>query len=261
MRIVSIQSSAAAEYRYRNAAPGSRGTVVVSLPVLHGVVDGLPAGVDAVVMTSDLQGRELAGRRLLGEVVPGMLLEGGHVDRRERVVALLAGDLYASPGAELRGATGDVREVWRAFANSFAAVAGVCGNHDTFGEQSPADFARTEAVTILDGDLCDVAGLRVAGVSGIVGKLSKPNRKDEQSFSRMVDDVLLSGADVVLLHQGPQGNGPRDKGSPAARASITAMETPPLVAFGHCHWEVPLLEEGGRQMLNLDGRVVVLRAA
>lgn len=261
MRIQFLDPAPVTALRYRNARPGSGGSIVVSLPVFVGTVDVLPAGVSALILTSDLQGRELAGPKLVGEVVPRFLAESGVVHDPATAVALLAGDLYAAPAADVRGATGDVRQVWRAFADAFRWVAGVCGNHDLFGEETSDGFARTLGVDILDGSVRDVGGLLVGGVNGIVGKLSRPNRKDEATFSRLLEDVFLESPDVVVLHQGPVGNAPRDKGSIEVRETIEALDAPPLVAFGHCHWEQPLLEVGRAQMLNVDGRVVVLRAA
>lgn len=181
----------------------------------------------------------------------------GHVQAPGRALALLAGDLYAAPQADQRGATGDVRPVWEAFSATFASVAGVNGNHDTFGEQSAADFAHHAGVQLLDGEVRTLLGLRVGGVGGIVGKPTKPNRKSEAHFQDLLARVLRGGADVVLLHQGPDG--PGERGSPTVRTAIEAVEAPPLVAFGHCHWAVPFYEVGRRQLLNVDGRVVVLR--
>jgi hypothetical protein len=50
-------------------------------------------------------------------------------------LAILAGDLYSAPGGDVRGATGDLRSVWSAFADAFAWVVGVAGNHDLFGSE------------------------------------------------------------------------------------------------------------------------------
>lgn len=260
MRIISFNTTPVAALAYRNSKPGGGGTFIASLPVFTAVVDSLPAGLDAVVLTSDLQGRELSGSRLVGEALAPWLVAEGIVPRPEASIALLAGDLYASPRADERGSTGDVRTVWRAFANTFAAAAGVAGNHDLFGDQTMVAFAKSEAVHLLDGACATVRGLRVGGVSGIVGKITKPNRKDDEAFIRMLEDVLLHTPDVVVLHQGPDGPSPRDKGSASVRATLTAAETPPLVVFGHCHWDAPFHEEGRSQLVNVDGRVVVLRA-
>lgn len=138
----------------------------------------------------------------------------------------------AKPGG---GGTCDARPAWLAFGEAFRAVAGVNGNHDTFGEESPDAFARRALVHILDGEAREVAGL--------------------------LESVLLDAPDVLLLHQGPQGEQPRDKGSASVREALLALDEAPPVAFGHCHWAEPLVEVGGRQWLNVDGRAVVLRAA
>ncbi|GDX80186.1 hypothetical protein LBMAG42_19970 [Deltaproteobacteria bacterium] len=260
MRIISFNAAPVAALAYRNSKPGGGGTFVASLPVFNATVDFLPAGLDAVVLTSDLQGRELSGPRLVGEALAPWLVSEGIVSRPDHTIVLLAGDLYASPRADERGSTGDVRTVWRAFANTFGAVAGVAGNHDLFGDQTMEAFAKSEAVHLLDGACATLRGLRVGGVSGIVGKTTKPNRKDDETFIRLLEDVLLDTPDVVVLHQGPDGASPRDKGSASVRATLTAVEAPPIVVFGHCHWEAPFLEEGRSQLVNVDGRVVVLRA-
>jgi Icc protein len=104
----------------------ARGTSV-GCRSLRGRVDGLPDGLEAVVLASDLQGRALADPhasedvplRLLGEAVADelhTLAELEEIPPPERMGVALAGDLYAAPDARKRGATGDVRSVWRAFA-------------------------------------------------------------------------------------------------------------------------------------------------
>lgn len=261
MNITSLPATPVHALQFRNARPGGGGVVVVDLPVFVGTVEGLHAGVDCLVFASDLQGRELQGGRLLGEVVPAWLLREGLVSDPSSTVALLSGDLYASPSATERGATGDVRSVWRAFGSAFSAVVGVMGNHDLLGEDKLEAFARREAVTILDGEVKTIEGLRVGGVSGIVGKVTKPNRHTEEGFQSKLEAVLADDPDIVLLHQGPSGDEPRDKGSPAVRQTLEAVSRPPIVAFGHCHWTMPLTKDERRQWLNVDGRVVILQRA
>ncbi len=54
-------------------------------------------------------------------------------DHSSPVAALLAGDFYTVPALDKRGGTGDVTDVWRAFGECFAWVA---GNHDLFGDRN-----------------------------------------------------------------------------------------------------------------------------
>lgn len=261
MRIVSFQSTPIAELPHRNARPGRGGSYVGGIPVYAAFVDALPEGLTSLVLASDLQGRALDGPALVGEIVPRWLIDNGLVVAPKEAIALLTGDLYAAPNADERGATGDVRAVWEAFASVFRAVAGVSGNHDLYGPETPVGFGRANGLHVLDGDVQCVAGLRVGGVSGIVGKPTRPNRKDEETFDRLLADVLLDGPDVVLLHQGPNGTGARDKGSARVRATLETLDTSPLVVFGHCRWEEPFTETEGRQFLNIEGRIVVVRGA
>jgi Icc-related predicted phosphoesterase len=235
---------------------------VHTLPAFIGRVDRLPQGLDQVLITSDLQGRELMGPRLLGEALPEWLDQQGLISDPDRCLALLAGDLYASPDARDRGATGDVREVWAAFARHYRAVAAVLGNHDLVGSEGPANFAARIGLTLLDGQVTSLLDLRVGGVSGVVGKLGRPNRRSEPEFLRLVEDVLVEDPDILLLHMGPEGPEPdlRHRGSAALRQSLEQLDSRPLVAFGHCHWPDPLVESQAGQLLNVDGRAIILEA-
>ena len=134
MRIVELRSRPV--HRFRYASAGRRGKVESSeLAFLMGRSEGLPSGLDALVLTSDLQGvapswRQGGESALLGQLVVEELLqlaEAGALPYPERTGVVLAGDLYSAPGGDVRGATGDVRAVWEAFADALRWVAGVRG--------------------------------------------------------------------------------------------------------------------------------------
>jgi hypothetical protein len=151
------------EIRYLNAARRG-GTETSRLAILSGVARGLPEGLDALVATSDLQGvvpdpltREST---LLGVHVATALEELGFqgvIPRAKRTGVLLAGDLHSLPDANKRGGHGDVAAVWEAFADAFAWVVGVAGNHDDV-----AGVPRAEGVHLLDAEEVDVGGLRTS---------------------------------------------------------------------------------------------------
>jgi 3',5'-cyclic-AMP phosphodiesterase len=144
MRIVNFQTEPVFEFRYLNAGRGSGQFYEDRLPVHRARVDRLPEGVSALVATADLQGRERfqdsrdGSIRLLGEVLPARLVNEAFpalkVQEPARAIALLAGDFYTVPALDKRGGTGDVTNVWLAFAEYFSCVAGIPGNHDSFGE-------------------------------------------------------------------------------------------------------------------------------
>ncbi len=145
------------------------------------LVDTLPLGLHALVATGDLQSRELAaGNRLLGEAVAEQLRR--EMDP-ERLGVLLAGDFYANEGSDKMGSSGEVGEVWRAFAKEFRWTAGVLGNHDRLKEP-------VEGTSLLDGQVVELDGLRIAGIGGIVGKAGRLLRRDLKSYLETLDQVL-----------------------------------------------------------------------
>lgn len=263
MRILDIEREPFHELEYLDAARGG-GTQLRRLPLLRGRAEGLPAELDALLVSSDLQGRARAGDgqlRLLGEVLAveyAALAELEQVPPPAFTGVVLAGDLFAAPGADRMGATGDVREVWRAFAGGFRWVVGVAGNHDLFGKsQEQARFAREPGVHLLDGEMRVLDGLRIAGVGGICGNPDKPNRRAPESFVSAVRQRLAARPHLLVLHEGPDGGDPALRGNPQLRAALG--DQPTLVICGHVHWDRPLVTLGrGPQLLNVDARVVLL---
>jgi Icc-related predicted phosphoesterase len=253
VRVESIDPEPFHAFPYLNAKSGG-GTMTVSCPLFRAWVDRLPRDVDALVLTSDLQG--VVGDRLLGEGLVSelaRLADKKTIPSLDRIGVVLAGDLYSAPEADRRGATGDVTSVWRAFSERFAFVVGVAGNHDLI---DGAVVARMRGAVLLDGDVVDLGGVRFGGVSGIVGKSKKNRRRSEHDFLAALDTVLERGADVVVVHEGPDGEGGALRGNPVVRTHLE--ERAKLVVAGHAHWPVPLATLGRTgHVLNVDGRAIV----
>lgn len=275
-RLLSIDPAPFDELPAFNAAGAGR-IEKIRVPLLRATVDRLPDGLDALVAVADLQSLEppLPGvpPRLLGEALAERLVglaDRGDVPPPERTGVLLAGDLYTVPDLARRGGSGDVRPVWRAFAERFRWVAGVLGNHDELGpgNRDLWTFGRTPGVHVLDAHVRDLDGLRVGGVAGIIGNPTRLNRQDLGTFLSKLEAVVDAGADVVVLHEGPDALGPGGehlRGSLEVRATLEELATlrrPPLVVCGHSWWPVPLVTlAGGVQVLKVDNRVVVLQRA
>jgi Icc-related predicted phosphoesterase len=233
---------------------------------LLGRLDKLPKELDALLITSDLQGvvpdwraggeSRLLGEHLVDEYVK--LYEDGKVPSPARTGAILAGDLYSSPGASERGASGDVRVVWRAFADVFRWVAGVAGNHDRFG--TPRDESRLRSqpgIFLLDGQAADIDGLRVAGVGLVAGDAQKAGRREESQFLALLQGVLEQNPDLLILHECPRGSS-RQPGSPMLREELERTGVA-LIVCGHKHWTEPVLElPGHQQVVNVNARALVL---
>ncbi len=208
LTLQSIDTTPFFELEFQNAASRG-GRVTERVPFLRGEVEGLPEGLDALLLTADLQGRTTTYSdegevwTLLGIAVAKAYLElaaEGRVPDPERTVAVLAGDLYTVPLADKRGGTGDVREVWRAFAATFRSVVGVAGNHDLFGQTrgEREAFSREAGIHLLDAGLSNIEGLRVAGVGGIPGNPTKPNRRDPAEFGERIAELLALHPHLLL---------------------------------------------------------------
>ena len=261
IRIAAIDDEPLAELHYLNAARRG-GTEVCRLRIERAWTASLPDGLDAIVATSDLQGIVPSPSRggeatLLGVAVAELLDELAFDDvlpLAQRTGVLLAGDLYSVPEANRRGGHGDVSEVWRAFAERFAWVVGVAGNHD--------DLARVrlgEAVHALDGDVVQRDGQRIGGVGLIAGNPGKVGRRALDDQLASIELVAGSRVDILLLHEGPCGEDDQP-GSAPIRALVEA-HTVPLTVCGHVHWGRPLAVHAGGQILNVDTRVIVIQQA
>jgi len=260
LQIVAIDDEQIREVHYLNAS--SRGsTDVERLPVSRGTLAAaLPGELDALIVCSDLQGivPGPGGRsELLGVQVAAVLEELAFdevIAPAARTGVILAGDLYSVPAANKRGGYGDVAEVWAAFVERFAWVAGVAGNHDDVSGVATLG-AR---VHLLDGGLAEPDGLRIGGVGGIIGNPRKPGRRSEADQLRAIDGAIGYDLDILVLHEGPHG-GDKQPGNDAIRATIEAGGVG-LTICGHDHWRVPLAAHRHGQILNVDARVVVLVA-
>ncbi len=254
------------ELPYLAAAPGGRGTSCLNLPILRAAAPGLPPDIPGLLVTSDLQGiaplhAHGGATHLLGEVLVEhfeALAESGLVPDPRELGVLIAGDMFSGPRARKRGATGDVIPVWLAFARAFDWVAGVAGNHDLFPQGTGRRLLdRRTRARRLDGELWEIAGLTIGGVSGIIGGKRKPNRHSPERFAELITRVLRQEPDVLILHMGPPGSHRKQRGDERV-AEVIAKNPPPLVICGHCHWPEPLAESAGTTVLNVDGRAVLL---
>ncbi|MFP2909757.1 metallophosphoesterase [Pyxidicoccus sp. 3LFB2] len=269
MRILTLDTVPARTWPYQSAAPGG-GVEIRHFPLLRGTADALPDGVEALLVLSDLQGvaphaMQGGAVALLGEVLAetfASLGEAGELPLPANTGVVLAGDLYSDANANVRGASGDVRAVWQAFAAHYRWVVGVAGNHDTFGTaREQARFQQQPGVHLLDGGTVELDGLRVGGLGGIIGRPGKPGRREEEEHLRLMEAVLREEPEVLVLHAGPDVPGTRVRGSAPIREVLERREGL-LVVCGHAHWGEPLaVLHGGAQVLNVDSRAVLLQRA
>lgn len=259
--ITSIAERPIHQIPFISYSPSGVGIVHRVLPVLLAKVDSLPDGLEAIIATSDLQGIDPTNHRLLGHLVSEELenlAESGKIPSPQTTGVILAGDFYAK--IDKRGGVGDVREVWQAFSRRFRWVVGVGGNHDSFGKtpQEIQAFQNRQDIHYLDGDVTCLDGIHIAGISGIIGKTTKPFRRSEEDFKKLVQELLNESPDILILHEGPNDAEARLMGNESIRGELTRGSNL-LVICGHSHWRVPMTAMSkGVQVLNVDTRVVVM---
>lgn len=198
MRITTLQEHPIETFGYLNAIPGGE-VQAAQLPIYVGTISGLPKGLDALIVSSDLQGVaplpfvrdsikiasnsdvQISTHRpsqdeptlsreedcLLGEVLPDYVrllleVEMPEIDPN-RVGVLLCGDLYARRGK--RGASGNPVSVWLAFREAFGWVAGVDGNHDLTDEAGAHRLHSDTAIHYMDAPVVINASLPIDGLA------------------------------------------------------------------------------------------------
>ncbi len=259
-RIHEIEISPIDKVPYRVAGMGK--TIASALPIVRAMTETLPEPLEALLVASDMQGicEGTDRTRLLGEALAARYLELAAKERvppPDRVGVLLAGDLYSSPGADEKGASGDVRPVWRAFASAFRWVAGVLGNHDELGSaDEERELRETPGVHLLDGSMVVLDGLRIGGVSGVIGNPHRPRRRKESAYLGELRAVLAREPQVLVLHEGPSGDD-RQPGRECIRDAIVRARVP-LCVSGHVHWQYPLARYEETDALNADGRALLI---
>jgi Icc protein len=263
MRILSIDTNPIHEICCRYVRSGGAQSVG-QLPVLADYVDRLPPKLDAVILTSDLQARALTSDLLLAEVLAQeltMLANEGLIPSTSRTGIVFAGDLFTIQSLDKRGGYGDVCSAWLAFTPSFRWVTGVPGNHDRFGDTGEKEraFRRSQRIHLLDGDSIELDGVRIVGMGGIIGKPTKPHRRQKVDAMQLLHRLLQQKPEICVLHQGPNVPEHRLFGEPSIRQELLNHKDSVLVVCGHSHWPVPLVDlSSSVQVANVDMRVVVL---
>lgn len=269
MRIINIDLNPLEKYPYWVVQTGGRdinGNRViekVNLQILKGSFNDLGKDIDAIIATSDLQGIVKSDDReyLLGQKLPeflSMLIEIEFPNlAKNRIGVILCGDLYAN--IEKRGGFGDVKEVWRAFNKHFKWVIGVTGNHDDFGNSNEFEnFKKEKNIHYLHNQVKEIDKIKFGGIGGIIGRNDKPNRIEEKEYLKILKELLLKQPNVILIHQSPDNIDAIKQGNEEIRKVIESSP-PNLIFCGHSHWDKPLATlENGSQIVNVEGRVVVL---
>lgn len=208
MKIIKIDEKPFHELYHRSSGKGQ--PRFCTLPFYFAYVDKLPDNTTSIVATSDLQGREIdeKNNRLLGIAVAeelSILKELGYIPNFELLISV--GDLYDRPELNKYGASGNVTEVLNAFSNITDNVIAVHGNHDMV-DNGLLDYK----INILDSKSIKFPNITISGISGIIGREGRNQRKSEAHYFKCLRGIITKNSDIILLHQSPKGNKPKQIG-------------------------------------------------
>jgi len=224
----------------------------VALPFFTATTPAKLGGFSSIIATGDLQGRMSVGGELLGIAVARelrTLAELGEITPLNDALVLLAGDFWSDEAVAKRGGMGDVMPVWETFEATGATVLGVGGNHDAFISGPPAG--------LLDWGIAEVGGIRVAGVSGIIGNPRRPMRRTYDNFGKEVSRLAGKKPDWIVLHEPPHiGDG--QEGQFIILDAMVLNDYRGGVICGHHRWQDPVAALGGIWCCNVDSRVMIL---
>ncbi|WP_173911892.1 metallophosphoesterase [Acinetobacter sp. Marseille-Q1618] len=233
------------------------------LPIYQGEVEGLSHSIDSMVVTSDLQGichfehqhSELLGV-VLAEILPSMYDIYFPDLKIQKSWAFLCGDLYAN--LEKRGSSGNPIQVWQDFSKHFQHVIGIAGNHDDFG-QDLDQLQKIENIHFLESDIIQLDGIKIAGLSGVIGRIDKNFRRSESDYLKILERFLKQKPDITLTHLSPYFEEYNFLGE-VQLTNLLEKYSENLLFCGHSHWETSqaITLKNATQVLNVDTKVFIL---
>lgn len=232
-----------------------------SLPIYKGKIEGLPENINAIVVTSDLQGVVIQNDEnvLLGEILAENLklifdIYFPEIDRKETIV-FLCGDLYTD--LIKRGQSGNPTKVWEKFASVFGQTIGIGGNHDKF--DNVEDINKIQNAKLLINEIFEIEGLRIGGLSGIIGRADKNFRLQETDYLKALSNLLSKKPNILLTHLSPQISDEDLQGDENI-TKILEKGNKTTLFCGHSHWEYNKAFDmkNETQILNADTKVFIL---
>ena len=231
------------------------------LPIYKGKIEGLPPNINAIVVTSDLQGVVIQNNDnlLLGEVLAEHLklifdVYFPNIDLK-KTIAFLCGDLYAD--LIKRGQSGNPTKVWEKFASVFGQTIGIAGNHDKF--ENIENVNKIHNAKLLINEIFETQGLKIAGLSGIIGRSDKNFRLQEKDYLKALSNLLHKKPNILLTHLSPQISD-RDLQGDENISKILEKGNATTLFCGHSPWEYNKAFDmkNETQILNADTKVFIL---
>jgi hypothetical protein len=240
---------------------------VGTLPIVTAFASFPPGPLDALILTAGLKGvrgvPEVRPVCPLGVAVAIWLetmTSAGSLPSCKRTGVILAGGFNSHENHQDDDEVGIATAVWYAFSRRWKWVAGVAGEGDSaVPDQYDQESSDHKGTFLLDGRAVDLDSLRIGGVGGILDDGINPDSPSGSARFRTLSGLAGIGVDLLVLHESPHGGRDGQPGSAALRDLLESLP-PMLVVCGHDCWDSPMVTlDNGTQILNVAGRVVVLR--
>ena len=139
----------------------------------------------------------------------------------------------------------------------------VLGNHDTTTAEITGLRNLDGQICCLDGQPRELAGRRICGISGIMGKRNRPGRLAPDLFVEAISGALndRSRQSVLFTHETPRLNSFHPRIGQDALAEVVQQRAPLAHFFGHCHLDPIAVEHHDSLFVSVDGRVLLLEPA
>ncbi|PHS12937.1 MAG: hypothetical protein COA86_17790 [Kangiella sp.] len=253
------------ETTYYNAPLGNGEMGVQPLLWINGKSNKLPVSIEALVITSDLQGVSMPSENnnaqtLANEFIDTLLLmsEIGDLPGLDKILLILAGDLFASLTDNRRGLSGNIFPFLKRVADlkELQSLV-VLGNHDQLESEEKEILDKHSNFHLLDNKTIDIGGVIFGGIDGVIGSNGKPNRVTPENYLKQIKKLKQQNTDVLILHEGPLIETENLLGNEFI-TNYLVHNSFPLVVSGHAHWNTISAKLSDSQILNVDSRVLVI---
>jgi len=132
------------------------------------------------------------------------------------------------------------------------------GNHDFLEDQQRKRLIEFENLILLAQNLETIGGINFGGIDGVIGTNNKDNRITPEEFKLCIKKLHRQKTNVLVLHEGPEVTSQGLMANEFITSTLSDYNFP-LIISGHAHWKTAISKVNESQVVNVDGRVIVVQ--